>query len=142
MRQFRVFLGIVALFLTVPLIPVLGHASAWVIAGFLVLDFLLLYGMMQLTYRSGRVRETVTIWSDRMRIERVEPSGRCLEWEANPYWVRVEVVDTKRVPSYLMLCSSDRQVELGAFLTADERIELADELRGALNRAAGAANPL
>lgn len=138
LRGFRLVMLFAALALMIPLIPTLGTNVAWVLGAFLLFDLALLYGMIQLTYRSGRVREHVRIWRERMEVERIEPNGRRRRWEAHPQWVRVELVDTKRIPKYLILSSSGRQIELGAFLTAEERVSLADELRGALNRAIAA----
>lgn len=138
-RGFRLVMAFTALALCVPLIPILGTTAAWVLAAFLAFDLLLLYGMMKLTYRSGRVREHVRVWPERIEIERVEPNGARKAWSAHPQWVRIQVVDTKRIKSYLILASSGREIELGAFLTPDERLDLADALRGAIGRAASGA---
>ncbi|MCI4661622.1 MAG: DUF2244 domain-containing protein [Neomegalonema sp.] len=128
-RQFRIFMAIIAGMLTVPLIPFLGGTGLWVIALFLLADFLLLGGMILLTYRSGRLREQVSLWPDRLRIDRFEPNGAHLSWEANPHWIQIKLVETKRIPAYLMLSSSGKEVELGAFLTPEERRALALDLR-------------
>ena len=128
-QAFRIFLGIIAALLMVPLVTVIGTMAAWVIGGFLLADLLLLYGFMQLTYRSGRVREVVQLWPDRLRVDRYEPNGSTKSWEANPHWVHVKLIPTKRVEDYLVLSSAGRDVELGAFLTPTERRDLADALR-------------
>ncbi|MEL6284027.1 MAG: DUF2244 domain-containing protein [Pseudomonadota bacterium] len=135
-RGFRLVMLVAAVGVCIPLIPIVGTNAAWVIAGFLLFDLALLYGMLQLTYRSGRVREHVRIWPDRVQVERIEPNGRRREWSANPQWVRVELVDTKRIEKYLILASSGREIELGAFLTPGERSDLAREIRQALANAA------
>ena len=45
------------------------------------------------------------------------------------------------VPAYLTMRGNGRIVELGAFLTADERQHLHDELRARLHRRKGSAAP-
>lgn len=131
-RHFRWFLLVLAAIVILPLSPVLGGAAFWIVGLFLLVDLALLYAMMQLTYRSGRLREHVQLWPDRLRVERVEPNGAQQVWEANPHWVRVSLIPTKRVRDYLVLSSAGRDIELGAFLTPAERRDLADELRSKL----------
>lgn len=133
-----IMLGATAV-LTIPLIPVLGSKAIYVLGGFALLDLALLYGLIGLTYRSGRVREIVQIWPDRLRIERIEPAGARLHWDAHPHWVRVELHQTRRIKDYLVLSSAGRSVELGAFLTPEERRSLADRLREALAQTTRAA---
>jgi len=48
------------------------------------------------------------------------------------------VADTPRIPRYLTLRGGGRTIELGAFLTAEEREALAAEIDAALRRAMGA----
>jgi uncharacterized membrane protein len=57
----------------------------------------------------------VTLWDDLIRIERHEPRRRePLDWEANPYWVRVALhAKGGPVPNYLTLSGGGREVELG-----------------------------
>ncbi|MEO1330443.1 MAG: DUF2244 domain-containing protein [Pseudomonadota bacterium] len=137
-RGFRLLLAVAAIGLAIPLIPILGTGAAWVLAGFVVADLALLYFMVQLTYRSGRVRERLTVWRKKLRVVRTEPNGVERVWEANPHWVRVDLHDTPKIRKYLVLSASGRQVELGSFLTPDERVELAETLRETLRRAASA----
>lgn len=125
--------------LAIPLFPMLGTDALYVLAAFALADLALIYGLIRLTYRSGRVRETVRLWPDRLRVERIEASGARRAWEAHPHWVRIELLQTKRVKDYLVLSASGRQVELGAFLTPEERRSLADRLRQALVEARRAA---
>ena len=56
--------------------------------------------------------------------------GKRQDWQANPYWVRVTLhVTGGPVPNYLTLKGDGREVELGAFLSEDERIRLRDDLK-------------
>lgn len=131
-RNLRWIMIAATIALAVPLFPVLGSKALYVLGFFAIADLALLYAMMRLTYRSGRVRETVRLWPDRLRIERFEPNGARKSWEANPHWVRIELLETKQIKDYLVLSASGREVELGAFLTPEERRSLADRLRQGL----------
>lgn len=138
----RHLVGVVALVLvgfSLPMAGLVGGGAFWVVAAFDAATLGLLVGLICLTYRSGRVTERLDLWPDRLRIERVEPDGRRRVWEANPYWVRVSLHDTPRIANYLVLSASGRQVELGAFLSPDERVALAQALRAGLADALRAA---
>lgn len=127
--------GLTSIGLAIPLLALVGQPAFWVVGAFCLLDLALLLGLVLMTYRSGRLREVVSVWPDRLEIARVEPNGRRREWRANPHWVRVSLHRTKRVDDYLVLSSSGRNVELGAFLTAPERRALAEALTSALAEA-------
>ncbi len=132
---FRYLVVLSSALMAIPLYPIIGTAAFWVVGAFVAVDLALLFGLIGLTYRSGRVREIVELWPDRLRVERIEPSGKRRVWEANPHWVKVALHDTRRVPDYLVLSSSGREVELGAFLTPNERRSLAEALRLGLAQA-------
>jgi len=54
------------------------------------------------------------------------------EWQANRYWVTVHLHPKGGpVENYITLRGGDREVELGAFLDAEERANLYNELKGA-----------
>ena len=57
-------------------------------------------------------------------------------WEGNPYWARVDVdMHNAKLKNYLTLAGKGRHIELGAFLSPDERIELRDKIQIALAKA-------
>jgi len=83
------------------------------------------------SYRDGQIVEELSLWKDQLTLVRVEPRGTRKDWQANPYWVRVNERDTP-IKHYLTLQGGPREVELGAFLSADERLELKDTLERAI----------
>ncbi len=135
---FRWLMIATTLGVAIPLFALFGTSAFWVVGAFILADLLLLYGLMKLSYRDAKVLETVELWPDRLRITRTEPSGELKVFEANPHWVRVELHSTRAVEGYLVVSASGRDVELGAFLTPQERRELAATLRQGLNDAAKA----
>ena len=132
----RGFVFIIAMAFVATLIPV----SAFI--GTLALWWLLVPGLAALwalwwfldrSYRDGEILEELSLWPDLIRLERNGPHGRHASWEANPYWVTLQLHKTGGpVKDYLTLKGAGREVELGAFLHEDERPRLRDELAAAL----------
>jgi uncharacterized membrane protein len=107
--------------------------GAWPVTGFLGLDVLLLYLAFRWNYRQARRAEFVRLDRDGLSVRRLEPDGRSTSWRFEPYWVRVALEQVGRYDRRLVLRSHGRQVAIGAFLTQDERLELARALEVALH---------
>jgi uncharacterized membrane protein len=108
------------------------NMGAWPVAGFCGLEVFLVWGAFQLNYRSGRRIETVRLDEATLRIDRFGPSGRSRYWTFEPGWVRVSVEQKSLDATRLVLSSHGRYLQIGAFLTDDERRDLADALGAAL----------
>lgn len=121
--------------LGVPLIAVAGTPVLW---GLVPFAGLALGGMWLAVRRNGRnlqIQETLWIWRDEMRVERREPDGRILRWQAEPMQVRIRLHKDGRVEDYLTLAGGGREIELGAFLAPEERVELAAEIERGISKA-------
>ena len=133
-RGFVAFMAVTAGLMAVPLIPVLG---TWVFAGllpFLALAFGGLWWGLSRSYRSGDLVEELRLSPDAVRLDRREPDGARLDWEAKPYFARCRLHPKGGpVENYLTLQGGPREVEIGAFLTAGERAALEGELSAALD---------
>lgn len=106
--------------------------GAWPVTGFLCLDVLLLYWAFRWNYRAGRCVEFIRLDRDGLCVRQVKPGGRAREWRFEPHWVRVTIDDPPRHDSPLVLSSHGRGLAIGTFLTAEERVEVAQALRTAL----------
>lgn len=135
---FRGFLAALAGGLAIPLLAVWGTPVAWFLAPFLLGALALVWSLVRVNDRARRLTEELRLWPDEIAVERREPGGRVLRWRANPYWVRLALTDTPRTPRYLTLSGGGRTIELGAFLTPQEREALAASLGDALGRAVAA----
>ena len=113
--------------LAFPLLGVFGTDVLWGVLPFLILTVAGTWYFIMRNYRDGQIVEELSLWSDRLTLVRVDPRGDRKDWEANPYWVQVEEHE-KPVPHYLTLKGGPREVELGAFLSADERLDLKGQL--------------
>ncbi len=122
-----------------PLIPALGTPVFWGLLPFLGAALAMLWLGLKRNIFDGRLAEHVTIWPDEMRVERREPRGRVRRWRAEPFHVRLTLHPEGKVEQYLTLRGAGgraaREIELGAFLSPDERVALADEIEAALGRA-------
>jgi len=106
--------------------------GAWPIVGFFGLDVLLVYAAFRFSYRSGRLAELVQLSDDELLISRINPRGKVTRWRLQPYWVRVSAPETADSDAPLKLSSHGKELVIGSFLTAAERVAFAAALRGAL----------
>lgn len=134
-RGRRVAIGLAATGLAIPLLPALGTPVFWGLVPFLGAALWALWYALRRNLADGRLTEDVAIWRDEMRVERREPGGRARRWSADPFQVRIAIHDDAKIESYLTVRGGGREIELGAFLTPDERLALAGELEAALTRA-------
>lgn len=107
--------------------------GAWPVTGFLGLDVLLLYLAFRWNYRQARRAEFVRLDRDGLTVRRLEPDGRSQGWRFEPYWVRVSIDQRTGHDHRLVLSSHGQRLEIGAFLTMAERLELARALNEALH---------
>jgi len=132
-RGFVAFIGATAAFLAVPLLAVLGSMILWALLPFLLATIWAMWFALARSYRSGEVLEELTLSAERITLTHRPRGIEPLQWEAEPYWVQLQLHPLGGpVPSYLTLRGAGREVELGRFLSAEEREALATELRARL----------
>lgn len=124
-KGFVWFIGGTAALISLPLITLIGSPVLWGLLPFLVLAVVGIWWALQRNHADRDIVEHLTIWADSITLTRLGPRGKRADWSANPYWV-TPVLHAKGgpVPNYVTLRGSDREVELGAFLSEDERIAL------------------
>lgn len=140
-RGFAWVLGIVAAGLALPIIPLLGTSLALGLIPFSLAALLALYVALRRSYADGRLTERIRIWHDLVTVERREPRGAVRRWQANPHWVRLSLRDDGPVERYLTLTGGGREIELGAFLSPEERESLRADLELAFARARAGGSP-
>ena len=132
---FVAFIAVTCGLVSIPLIAALGTPVLWGLLPFLVLT---IGGIWIALRRNARdallLSEELRLWSDRMEILRHNPRAPDQSWDANPHWVRLSLrPEGGPIRNYLTLSGNGREVELGAFLSPEERRILHDELRRALS---------
>ncbi len=122
------FIGLTAALLALSLIPQLGTPVLWALLPFLTMAVAGIWLALRLSYRTAT--EDLTLSPTAITLTRHNPGKPDQTWQANPYWVQVMLHPTGGpVPDYLTLSGNGRMVELGTFLTVDERRRLHDLLR-------------
>jgi len=110
-------------------------AGAWPVVGFLGLDVLLIYVAFHINYRQARMYETLHLTSKALTVRRVDPWGAETRWRFEPTWLQVLIDEPPGHGSPLTLRSHGKSLAIGGFLTAEERLDLANALRAALGEA-------
>lgn len=138
-RGFAGFILMTFAFLMLPPLALLGTPLLWGILPFLLAALTLLWAALRRSAADGALTEELTLWPERVELVRHNPRGPAQRWDANPFWVQIDLHrEGGPVENYVTLRGSDRTVEIGAFLSPDERERLYDDLREAFARARGA----
>ena len=110
--------------------------GAWPVIGFMGLDVALVVFLFRLNYKSGRLSETLRLTDTDLIVTRIDPEGVVEESRLEAAWLRVDMDDPPQHESRLTLISRGTRLVVGRFLTPEERLEVAKELRAALARKA------
>lgn len=108
--------------------------GAWPVIGFMGLDVALVVFLFRLNYKSGRLSETLKLTDTDLIVTRIDPEGVVEESRLEAAWLRVEMDDPPEHESRLVLVSRGNRLVVGRFLTPEERLEVAIDLREALAR--------
>jgi uncharacterized membrane protein len=132
---FAGFFAATAGLLALPMLSLIGSPVVWGLLPFAVLALAGLWVALRRSGRDTEVLEDLTLTPARVTLTRHGPRGRRQSWEANPHWVRpVLHRSVGPVPNYVTLQGGPREVEIGAFLSEDERLRLYDELAAVFAR--------
>ncbi len=124
-RGFAWFLLIIWGLLMLPLLSLLGSMALWIMLSFVLGVLLALWYFIERNYHDGTLSEELTLWPNRIAVKRYSPRHPDQIWEANPYWTTLNIrAEGGPVEQYLTLKGDGREIELGAFLSPDERQDL------------------
>lgn len=127
------FIGSTSALLGLTMLAVVGSSILWGLLPFAIAAIAAIWFALRHSLRQTEVREVLTLTPDRITLTRTDPGKPARLWQANPHWVRPEIVPGP-VPDYLILRGGPREVELGAFLTPQERRAICADLRQRLRR--------
>lgn len=135
-RGFVGFIGGAFLALMIPMFPLIGTKLLWGLLPFALGALAALWFFIDKSYKDGEIVEELRLWSDHIELRRYGPKRRTQSWQANPYWVTLDLHPSGGpVVNYITLTGNGRTVELGAFLHEDERPPLFSDLQDALRQA-------
>ena len=141
-RGFVTFILVTVAMLCLPLLGLIGSAVLWGLLPFLAAAVGGMWWALSRSYRDGEIIEILRIGEETTDLTRHERGKPIRQWSAPTYWVATRLYDKNMpVPKYLTLKGGGREVELGAFLSEDERVALVKEVDAELLRRRQAVPP-
>lgn len=134
-RGFAAFILVTFTMILIPTLPLLGTTLLWGLLPFVLMAVGGMYYALQKNHTARQIEEILTLKDDMAYLIHTTPKGEVKEWDCNRYWTQVLKYEKDGpVPHYVTLRGHGREVEIGAFLSEDERIALFDELQRSLQR--------
>ncbi|MDG1168740.1 MAG: DUF2244 domain-containing protein [Sulfitobacter sp.] len=134
-RGFAAFILTTFTMILIPTLTLLGTVLLWGMLPFVMMAVIGVYIALQSNHKSRQIEEVLTIDSQNARLTHTTPKGEVKEWQCNRYWTKVTKYENDGpVPQYVTLRGEGREVEIGSFLSEEERIELYEDLQRSLNR--------
>ena len=133
-KGFVFFLGSTFVLISFPLFNVLGTTVFWGLLPFLLAAFMGVWFALRRSLNERQILEQLTLSKEEIALIRQNPKGEHKRWVCSPYWAKLKIYQTEGpVTNYITLTGNGREVELGAFLTEDERKTLYGELEQLLD---------
>jgi len=112
----------------VPLTAFFGTPIFWAVLLPIILSVWGLWTAIQRTNKDATLTESLKIWPDLVAVYRKNPRDEDQFWHAHPSFARVHIRKDFEIENYVTLTGGNREIELGSFLTAEERLTLYEEL--------------
>lgn len=130
-----IVVGLVAMLAALPGLMFLSM-GAWPIVGFMVLDVLAIAIALYVAMRRGKRREQITVWADQLEWTATDAKGGKTLRRFNPKTVRLLLDrDADEKTTALRLRQGKDELEVGAFLKAEDKSSFAKALGTALRKA-------
>ena len=114
---------------TLPLYGLLGTVFLWSILPFVLVMVAALWWGFERSYKDGDILEELRLDDGILTLSHQPARGAIQTWDCNTYWVQVKLHSQGGpVPHYVTLTGNGRTVEIGRFLSEDERKQLYTEL--------------
>ena len=133
-RGMRWLCGLAVAVTAVPAV-IFAAMGAWPVLGFLGGEVALVLGLVAAHRRwSGAAVETVLLTEGRFAVRRRDGRGGEESAELEPYWTRLHLQERAGSVPVLTAHARGRSVEIGRFLSAEQKRDLAAALDAALRR--------
>lgn len=128
-KGFAGFILSTFVFITLPLYALLGTHLFWGLLPFLMIAVAAMWFALRKNYRDRSIVERLVLSPEEFNLVRQNPNGSHQTWDCNAFWARIHMHERGGpVPYYVTLTGNGREVELGSFLSEEERKELYSEL--------------
>jgi uncharacterized membrane protein len=129
-RDFVTFMGGTIALIALPLLALLGSQVVWALFPFFAMMLAGLWYALQRNHKDGELLEELTLTREVIHLVRYNPRAPKQEWQANTHWVSVQMHQTGGpVEHYVTLRGEGREVEVGSFLSVEERKVLYEDLQ-------------
>ncbi|WP_353474035.1 DUF2244 domain-containing protein [Salipiger sp. H15] len=133
-RGFVTFIGLFFFMALIPFYALLGTHLLWALLPFMLAALWGIWAALRRNEKDRQIVEVLTLTPETTQLVRRNPRGPAQDWQCNTYWVSAHMHETGGpVPHYVTLKGAGREVEIGAFLSEEERktlfLELSDRLR-------------
>tara|TARA_B100001093_G_scaffold341087_1_gene325838 strand:+ start:167 stop:670 length:504 start_codon:yes stop_codon:yes gene_type:complete len=129
-QGFASFIMTTFILILLPLLSLSGTLVFWGLLPFLMLAIWAVWTAIQHSYNRNKIYECLSFGKQTLDLERTNPKGNTQNWSCEGYWSRASIYTIEGpVPFYVTLSGNGREVEIGAFLSEDERKSLYEELR-------------
>ena len=133
-KGFVLFLGSTFVLISLPLFNVLGTTVFWGLLPFLLVAFMGVWFALRRSLNDRQILEQLTLSQEEITFIRQNPTGEHKRWVCSPYWAKLKIYKTKGpVANYITLTGNGKEVELGSFLSENERKTLYEELERLLD---------
>lgn len=130
---FALFIAVTFLLILLPLLAMVGTVIFWGLLPFMMFALWGIWTALQKSYANNQISERLSFGQKTLELIRTNSGGDTQSWSCDGYWSRASLYSSEGpVPFYVTLNGNGREVEIGAFLSEDERKSLYDELRNAL----------
>ena len=127
---FSGFIMITFCLILIPLLSLAGTALFWGLLPFMMMALWGIWFALQKSYKRNQVLEKLQFGATQLELTRTNASGKVQSWKCEGYWSCAHLYPKEGpVPNYVTLSGNGREVEIGAFLSQDERKSLYAELR-------------
>ena len=131
-RLLMLVFGGAGLFTSIPFVAM----GAWPVAGFMGLDVAILYLAFRVNFDAARAYEDILVTPLELLLAKVSAKGLRREFRFHPAWTRLDKEEHEEFGvQRIELRSRGRSVEIGSFLGAGAKADLASGLMRALNDA-------
>ena len=128
-KGFVLFLGSTFILISFPLFNVLGTTVFWGLLPFLLAAFMGVWFALRRSLNDRQILEQLTLSKEEIALIRQNPTGEHKRWVCSPYWAKLNIYETEGpVANYITLTGNGKEVELGSFLSEDERKALYGKL--------------
>lgn len=106
--------------------------GAWPIVAFLALDVVIVWVAFRINFDRARQHEKLRLTQHNLIVEKSAPGKRTRRWAFCPGRASVTLLEAGEHHASLQISGTDHSLEIGAFLSPQERAEAAAMLKSAL----------